>query len=109
MIEGIVGNKSAEKVLLFLATYGEGYASDIATTFDVPVFSIQQQLLKLERSGVLASQLIGRTRLFTWNPRYPLRNEFQAFLQKALSLLPESERSKYFRRRSRPRRTGKPL
>jgi hypothetical protein len=108
MIESLVGNKSAEKVLLFLANYGEGYASDIADTFGTPLYSIQQQLKKFERAGVLVSLEKGKTRLFTWNPRYPLRKELEALLKKALSLIPESETKAFFRKRKRPRRSGKP-
>ena len=34
MLEGILGNATAEKVLLYLEQYGEGYARAIAVTFD---------------------------------------------------------------------------
>lgn len=109
MIETIVGNKTAEKVLLYLENYNECYAKGVADAFDIPVFSVQRQLLKFEAGGILISQLNGKTRMFYWNSRFPLRNEFRAFLKRAIELLPESEREKYFTERRRPRRTGKPL
>jgi len=34
MLEGIFGNASAEKVLLYIEQYGEGYATAIARNFD---------------------------------------------------------------------------
>lgn len=109
MIESIVGNKSAEKVLLYLANYSEGYARAIALCFNIPVFSVQSQLRKFEAAGVLISQLKGKTRVYYWSPRFALKKEFLDFLNKALDLLPEEEKKKYFRKRTRPRRAGKPI
>lgn len=110
MLEGVLGNATAEKVLLFLEQYEEGYALGIARTFDdLPVSMIQRQLERLEAAGVLVSRLQGRTRVFTWNPRFAFESELRALLRKALKLLPASERARYFAARRRPRRAGKPL
>lgn len=110
MLEGILGNATAEKVLLYLEQYQEGYAREIALTFDgLPVSMIQRQLQRLEAAGILVSQPKGRTRIFTWNPRFAFQGELRALLRKALRALPESERRRYFTHRRRPRRTGKPL
>ena len=110
MLEGIFGNATAEKVLLYLEQYGEGYSSAIADNFETVTFSMaQRQLERFERAGLLVSHLKGRTRLFTWNPRYPFQKEVRALLRRALACLPEEERRRYFTARRRPRRTGKPL
>ena len=110
MLEGIFGNATAEKVLLYLEQYGEGYSSSIADSFETVSFSMaQRQLERFERAGLLVSQLKGRTRLFIWNPRYPFQQEVRALLRKALESLPQGERKRYFMARRRPRRTGKPL
>lgn len=109
MIEGLVGNATAEKVLLYLEQYGDGYASAIADTFEgVSVSMALAQLRRFEAAGLLVSRLQGRTRVFTWNPRYPFGAEVRALLRKALAALPESERSRYFAGRRRPRRSGEP-
>jgi DNA-binding IclR family transcriptional regulator len=108
-ILGIFGTDTTEKVLLYIACYGEGYANGIAETFKIPVSMIQRQLLRLESQGLLVSQLKGKTRMFLWNPRYPLLEEVQQLLRQALRLLPASEREAYYMKRTRPRRTGKPL
>lgn len=109
MLEGLFGNASAEKVLLYLEQYGEGYATEIARTFgDLTLSMTQGQLERLERAGALVSNAKGRTRIYTWNPRYPFRNELRALLAKALAFLPDEERQRYFTQRRRPRRTGKP-
>jgi hypothetical protein len=109
MLDLIFGSATAEKVLLYLERYEEGYAQAIADTFDgVSVSMVQQQLARFERAGLLASVLKGRTRLFLWNPRYPFLAEVRALLAKALRALPDSERRRYFSQRRRPRRSGKP-
>lgn len=109
MFTALFGNASAEKVLLYMANYQEGYANGIADTFAIPLNMVQRQLLKFEAEGILASQLKGRTRVFLWNPRYPFLKELKALLEKGLELMPEAGRKKYFMQRRRPRRTGKPL
>ena len=110
MLEGIFGNASAEKVLLYLEQYEEGYATAIANNFDDLTLNMtQRQLERFERAGALVSSLKGRTRLYTWNPRYPFRKELRALLKKALEQLPRAERERYFTERRRPRRAGKPL
>ncbi|MBM4382221.1 MAG: ArsR family transcriptional regulator [Deltaproteobacteria bacterium] len=109
MLEGLFGSPSAERVLLYLERYGEGYALAISRAFDdMPVSMVQRQLARLEAGGVLASRLQGKTRVFSWNPRFAFRVELSALLQKALALLPAAERERYFAQRTRPRRSGKP-
>lgn len=110
MLEGILGNASAEKVLLYIEQYEEGYATAIARTFDgLSLNMAQRQLDRFERAGALVSSLRGRTRIYTWNPRYVFQRELRAILRKALEQLPASERKRYFAERRRPRRAGKPL
>jgi hypothetical protein len=110
MLEVLFGNATAEKVLLYIEQYGEGYALAITNTFeDVTLSMVQRQLQRFERAGLLVSVLKGRTRLFQWNPRYPFLGEVRAILRKALTFLPEADQKRFFRERRRPRRTGKPL
>ncbi|MAF66837.1 MAG: transcriptional regulator [Deltaproteobacteria bacterium] len=109
MLEGLFGNASAEKVLLYLEQYGAGYATEIARRFDgLSLHMAQRQLERFERAGALVSRLSGRTRLYIWNARYPFLKELRALLAKALDALPAAERKRYFEERRRPRRTGKP-
>ncbi|MBK7960349.1 MAG: winged helix-turn-helix transcriptional regulator [Bdellovibrionales bacterium] len=109
MLESIFGNATVEKVLLYLQNYNEGYASEIASTFSVDLSTVQKQLKRLEDGGIIVSQTKGRTRLFLWNPRYPFRKELQSLLEKSFEFLPESDIKKFYRKRQRPRRAGKPL
>ncbi len=109
LLSAIFASKAAERVLFFLENYGEGHATGVARTFGCSLSVVQKQLFKFEQAGVLASRLVGRTRLYSWNPRFALKKELRALLARALALTPREEIRKYFRERRRPRRTGKPL
>ena len=109
MLEVVLGNASAEKVLLYIEQYGEGYATAIAKNFDgLSLHMAQRQLERFERAGALVSSLKGRTRLYTSNSRYPFLKQLRALLARALQVLPATERKRYFSERRRPRRAGKP-
>ena len=69
MIEVLLGSKNAERVLVFLFVREEGYVREIARYFETDLKSIQGQLDKLERGGVLVSREVGKTRPYTFNPR----------------------------------------
>ncbi|HAG92322.1 MAG TPA: hypothetical protein DCL41_10635 [Bdellovibrionales bacterium] len=109
MIESLVGNKTAERVLLYISNYGEGHVSGISEAFGIPKSQVRKQLLRLEEGGILVARNVGNMRVFQINPRCPFRNELEALLEKILRLLPEKERETFYRDRKRPRRTGKAL
>jgi hypothetical protein len=109
LLKELFGNATAEKVLLYLEHYGEGYGKAIADTFGISVHMAQRQLARFERAGLLVSVLKGRTRLFVWNPRYPFVEQVRSLLREALRRIPSDERARYFSQRRRPRRMGKPL
>ncbi len=71
MIGRLFGNRTADLVLLFLFRYGEVYATQIAEELEIPVNMVQKQLERFERSGVIASSLKGRRRIYGWNTSYP--------------------------------------
>ncbi len=109
VLEGILGNRSAAQVLLFIEAYGSGHALRIADTYGVSVSPVQRQLRRLEVSGVLISRTVGRARLFEFNERNPTVRNLRAFLSAELEILPADELKAYYRQRQRPRRTGKRL
>lgn len=109
MLESILGSVSNERVLIFLVAREQGYATEIARFFDTNLFPIQRQLEKLESGGVLVSQTIGRTRIYSFNPRYPFLQELKTLLQKTLSFYPVEIRESLLMNRRRPRRRDKPL
>ena len=109
MLEPLLGSKSSEKVLIFIEVLGEGYAREISRFFGIALNPIQKQLDKLELGGILVSQTKGRTRIYTFNPRYAFLEELKQLLEKALSFYPEEEREKLVMNRRRHRRRGKVL
>jgi predicted transcriptional regulator len=109
MLETLFGSANKERVLFFLYARGEGYPRDIARFFATGLTPIQRQLDALERGGLLVSRLAGRTRIYTFNPGYPLLGEIKALLEKALTFYPEEERDRLLLARQRPRRKDKPL
>ena len=109
MLESVFGNSTVEKILFALEVYGQAYPAELAKLFGIPVNGIQQQLKRLEDGGVVVSLIVGRTRLYQFNPRYAFLKELKALIQKALQYLPEKEIQKYYIKRTRPRRKGKSL
>lgn len=109
MLEPILGSVSRERVLIFLYAQEEGYAREIARFFDTDLVQIQKQLDRLELGGALAGRSAGRTRLYTFNPRYPFLKQLNSLLEKALTFYPPDIRDRLLMDRRRPRRRGKPL
>ena len=108
MLEAVFASLAAERVLLFLHRYEQAYGRQIALAFDMPVSEIQKQLRKLEVGGLLVSQMVGRTRVYGWNPRSVFVAPLRALLQAILENLPPEQRGPYADGRRRPRRAGKP-
>jgi predicted ArsR family transcriptional regulator len=111
MLEKLFGNVVIEKILFYLLSNGQGYATQMKTALGVPLYSIQMALGRLEKGGIIVRQPQGKTQLYQFNPRYPFLDELKAFLSKAYHALPENLRETLYEPpiRKRPRRKGKPL
>ena len=109
MIEALLGSKNAERVLIYIFARDEGYAREIANYYETGLPPIQLQLDKFEKSGVLVSRSVGRTRPYEFNPRYPFLNELKALLEKALSFYPAKDQEELQMNRRRPQAKGKTL
>jgi DNA-binding transcriptional ArsR family regulator len=72
MLEGLFGNKSAEKVMLALHEKGELHASAIAQMYDTALDPIKKQLERFEEAGFLTSRVVGRSRLYRFNETHPI-------------------------------------
>ena len=107
MIEAILRSKSSEQAYMFLTARKKGYATEIASFFDADLYAIQKQLERLEDSDVLVSNLVGRTRVYEFNPRYPFLKELKALLEKVLSFYQEDIKEDLLMNRRRPRKRGK--
>lgn len=109
MLGALLGSLNKERVLIFLTAREKGYAREIARFFDAPLDPVQKAMDGLEQAGVLVGRTVGSTREYRFSPRYPLRAELAAMLDKALSLYPSKLREALMMTRERPRRRGKPL
>ncbi len=109
LFSGLFGNETAAKVILYLQTLESGYPRGIAQALKLPVSQVQRQLERMEREGVLASRMVGTTRVYQWNPRCGYLKELRALLTRGLDMLPDEVRESMFSERRRPRRKGKPL
>ncbi len=91
MLQPLFGSKSREAVLVFLVRQSEGYANEIAGATGLNLFAVQKQLAKLEHAGVLFSRMVGRKRVYTFDPRYPLLGELKRLIGRAAALQPPSQ------------------
>lgn len=109
MLEAVLGSTSAERVLLFIYARDQGYATEIAQLYETDLSPIQKQLARMERDGLLVNKLVGRTRVYEFNPRYAFLKEVKQLLAKALEFAPSALQEKLVMNRTRPRKAGKPL
>ncbi len=109
MLESLFGSVNRERVLMFISARGEGYAREIADFFKTDLSPIQNQLDRLEAGNIFVSKKQGKTRIYSYNPRFPFLEQLQAFIEKVIEFLPEKEKTRLFMVRKRPRRKGKPL
>jgi hypothetical protein len=109
MLGNLLGSMNKERALVYLAARRRGYAREIARFFKVPLYPVQKALDALEIAGVLVSRIVGKTREYEFNPRYPAREQIGALVDRALDLYPPTIREDLVMVRTRPRRKGKPF
>lgn len=103
MLELLFGSKSSGQVLAFLVLHADGYPSEIARASGLGLFAVQKQLAKYQEAGLVVSRTVGRKRVYSFSPGYPLLHPLKRLIRTALSLqtpvqsarLPESLRA-YF-------------
>ena len=86
MLEGLFGNKSAEKVMLSILTYGELHASAIAKQHNTALDPIKKQLERFEESGFLISRTVGRSKLYKFNDQNPMIKPLKQLLSIAKNI-----------------------
>lgn len=90
------------------ALLGETYPTELARLLEAPLYSVQTIVDALDREGVMATRLVGHSRRVSLDPRYFAFRELRELLLRLAEAAPEL-REAAARRRSRPRRAGKPL
>jgi DNA-binding IclR family transcriptional regulator len=103
----LFGSKPRSEILIAVALLGDTFPRELSRTLGLPLITVQRILNALERQGVLASRLIGNTRLFSLNERMYGASELKTFLRKYALSTNIEQRLATLRRR--PRRAGKEL
>jgi len=85
MLRSVFGSDSRERILTFLVSNQEGYASEIAGASGLDLFAVQKQLQQFETDGLLQSRPVGRMRVYSFNSKYPLLKELKSLVEKALA------------------------
>jgi hypothetical protein len=109
MLESLFGSLCREQVLQYILANDNGYATQIKNFYDIRLDSVQKQLERLEFGGVLVSQNLGKTVVYSFNPRYAFLEELKALLLKAREFYKPELKELLENPRKRPRRQGKPL
>ncbi len=95
MMEALCGNRNVQKVLLFLFVNGKCYGTQLKRLLDTPLTSLQNALNRLEKGGIILSYCEGKTRVYQFNPAFPLLGELEQLLKKAYTLLPPHGKKLY--------------
>lgn len=109
VLDGIFGNGTASKVLLHVFHYNEIHSSAIARDYNVAVTPIRLQLERFEKAGILVAKQIGRSRVFSFNPKSPFVKPIKEILSIFYNSLSIEEKETLFSTRRRPREKGKPV
>ncbi|MBV8371010.1 MAG: hypothetical protein JO036_19015 [Candidatus Eremiobacteraeota bacterium] len=106
--KGLFGSRARERVLKLLGLLERSYPRELAVVLGEDLSVVQRTANDLERDGVLASRLMGRTRIFELNRTYqhyaPLRELLSRMGQSDPEIVAAAQRL-----RQRPRRAGKEL
>ena len=108
-LHGILGNISAERVLLHLFHYGEIHASAIAADYEMALTPVRRQLERLERVGLLVAKQVGRSRVYQFDPRSPVASALKELVRVVYEGMPLRQRQQIFASRRRPRAKSKPV
>ncbi len=95
MLLGLCGNKNVEKILLFLFVNNKCYGTQLQRLLKTPLTSLQNALSRLEKGGIVLGYCEGKTKIFQFNPAYPLLGELELLLKKRYMLLSPEEKKPY--------------
>ena len=108
MLSSPFGGQARTRVLIGLRLLEESYPRELARVLELPLSGVQMALRGLERDGLVAGRLAGRTRLVRLNPRYFAREELRQYLL-ILASVETKLQDRVADLRRRPRAGGKPL
>lgn len=106
--KGLFGSRTRERVLKLLGLMDRTYPRELASLLDEDLSVVQRTVDDLERDGILASRLAGRTRIFELNRTYQHYAPVRELLARMGQSDPDTVEAAQ-RVRLRPRRAQKEL
>ena len=106
--DSLFGSRLRERILKVLVLIEPAYPRQISELLGEHLVSVQNAVAALQDLGVVASRLVGRTRLVELDRRWYAASEVRALLERLVEADPEL-REIAATARQRPRRPGKPL
>ena len=94
-------------MLVALRLLETSFPRELARLLAAPVSGVRQALASLERDGLVASRLVGKTRLVRLDPGDFARRGLESYLARLSEAEPDL-RTAVTRLRRRPRATGRP-
>lgn len=95
MLDVLCGNKNIQRILIFLFVNHKCYGTQLQRSLRVPLTPVQKALHRLETGGLITSYYEGKTRLYQFNPSWPLLPELEHLLKKTYTLLSAQEKKDY--------------
>lgn len=74
------GSRTRTRLLFALELLGQSYARELGRLLETPFSVVQKGLASLERDGLIAGRLFGRTRLFELNSGYVAASPLRALV-----------------------------
>jgi DNA-binding transcriptional ArsR family regulator len=102
------GGQARTRVLVSLRLLESSYPRELSRVLSIPVSAVSRALAGLERDALVVGRPVGRSRVYTLNPRYFAKQELETYLLR-LSEADADLRERTGQLRRRPRRTAKPL
>ncbi len=96
MLQSLFGNKNIQRILFFLFVNGKCYGTQLHNQLQAPLTPLQKALSRLEKGSIITSYHEGKTKLYYFNPAFPLLPELELLLKKAYTLLPPAEKKVYY-------------
>ena len=78
----LFGSAVRTRILILIALLRETYPRELARLANAPLISVQRIVDDLERDGIVASRLMGGSRLVALNKRLYGKDDLEAFLLK---------------------------
>jgi len=109
MLDKILGSETAMKIMLHLVHYGEIYPTAVAKDYEISLSGVQKQFQRFEDAGILVSKLVGKSRVYFFNKKFPAVKPFIELVKVYYTGLSLEDKEVLFGTRRRPRRFGKPV